>query len=499
MNEDYLDSLFQVIFDHPSIGATINDDQKIFLKVNKKFCEMLGYSESELIGKSPLEFTLAEDIEKSRIFHTTVMTPDLGNGEYEKRFRRKDGSILWVRVIAKTIIHPKDPKQSISFVLVEDISSQKEIKAQADFNQMQLNAILETSTLGVWCVDFDWKITYSNKALQKMLGYSESQLANINLRQLTHPEDLIDTNSRFVQTKPGEFYQAYRRYKKFDETYLWVRLSVSKFAGENIQLYGLAMIEDVSEQIAAESTIKNQQAKLITSAKMAALGEMAGGMAHEINNPLTIIVGKLRRISRTLDSPEIDINKIKQDVLVAETTATRIAKIIKGLQAFSRDGEKDPFSLISIDEIIDHVEALCLEKFKAHGVMLKIEKKPDSKIDLCCRPTQIIQALISILSNSFDALEKKNEKWISVEVEKYLDEKITITITDAGEGIPLPIASKMMQPFFSTKPTGQGTGIGLSVAVGIIEEHNGTLIYDDSCKNTRFIIEIPITDSLLYK
>jgi PAS domain S-box-containing protein len=356
---------------------------------------------------------------------------------------------------------------------------------------MQLDAILETSTLGVWCVDSEWKITYSNKALQKMLGYTELQLASLNLRQLTHPEDLIETNSKFSQTKPGDSYQAYRRYLKFDHSYIWVRLSVSKFNSVNEKLYGLAMVEDVSEQMSAERTIQNQQAKIISSAKMAALGEMAGGVAHEINNPLTIILGKLRRISRELSNPDIDLIKTRQDILVAESTVNRIANIIKGLQSFSKDGGSDLLSLISIEEVIHNVEAICLEKFKAFGITLKIIKKTNSNIELYCRPTQIIQALISILSNSFDALEKMDSKWISIEIDTYLNEKLIITITDAGHGIPHESACKMMQPFFSTKPIGQGSGIGLSVAVGIIEEHNGTLKYDETSMNTRFIIEIP--------
>jgi C4-dicarboxylate-specific signal transduction histidine kinase len=206
-----------------------------------------------------------------------------------------------------------------------------------------------------------------------MLGYSEMHLLTLNLREITHPEDLKETISRFDDTQPGQTYQAYRRYKKADGSYLWVRLSVSKFTDNHNAFYGLAIVEDVSAQKAAESLIESQQVKMVASAKMVALGDMAGGMAHEINNPLTIIIGKLNQVLKNLDKPEYEKHKLKDDVEVAVGNSTRIAKIIKGLLTFSRDADSDPRMMTSIDKILENVENLCRERFHAYGIQLKID------------------------------------------------------------------------------------------------------------------------------
>jgi PAS domain S-box-containing protein len=492
MKDEYLDPLFRFIFDHQSIGSTIIDSNKKFIKVNEKFCEMTGFTESELIGKSPIDITLPEDKELTATFQNKLNFPNTDN-TYEKRYLRKNGSIIWVKVITKTIHHPSLPSQNISIALIEDITFHKALEAQAHFNQMQLTAILETAVLGVWCVDPDWKITYSNRALQNMLGYSEKQLATLNLRELTHPEDLKETNNRFDQTIPGQTYQAFRRYLKNDGNYLWVRISVSKFSenNKNKKFYGISIVEDVSAQKEAEILIKNQQIKLIASAKMAALGEMAGGMAHEINNPLTIISGKLYQLTKILNEPKLDIPKIKNEIETIEKNSIRISNIIKSLLSFSRNADSDPWAPAFVNDIIENVESLCKERFKAHGVQLKMNLMADkSQSEILCKQIQIVQIILNIVSNAFDAVENLPMKWIQIDVSSN-NEMVQIKITDSGTGIPENIAEKIMLPFFTTKIVGKGTGLGLSAAIGIIEDHKGTLKYDKKSKNTCFILEIP--------
>lgn len=490
MKNDYLDSLFDVLFDHPSIGASINDTDSTFLRVNKKFCQIIGYEESEILGKTPFDFTLDEDQDLSKRFHTAIKNQDLPAGDYEKRYIRKDGSIIWVKIIAKIISHPQYPNKKIMMALIEDISSQKAVQTQAELNQFQLNTILETAVLGVWCVDSNWQVTYSNRALQEMLGYSQKELQKINLRQITHKEDLVDTNGRFDQTKPGQNYQANRRYLRSDGTYLWVRVSVSKFPAGNDKFYGISIVEDISKQKEAEKTIQGQQVKLISSAKMAALGEMAGGVAHEINNPLAVISGKIQQVTRMLESPTNDIDKIKKYLNQAHETAQRISVIVNGLRSFSREAEQDPWKQVSINEIMKDAKALCQERFKAHNISLEFNNQLDKDELILSRSTQIVQVLISLLSNSFDAIEVLNEKWVTVVISSF-ENKIKIEVTDSGNGIEEAVVNKMMQPFFTTKAIGKGTGLGLSIAVGIVEDHKGTLSYDPNSKHTRFILEFP--------
>jgi C4-dicarboxylate-specific signal transduction histidine kinase len=122
-------------------------------------------------------------------------------------------------------------------------------------------------------------------------------------------------------------------------------------------------------------------------------------------------------------------------------------------------------------------------------VNLDIVAVEDGQVN--CRPTQLSQVLLNLLSNAFDAVSALSEKWVRLTVTQE-EQKLIIKVIDSGNGIPSDIAEKIMQPFFTTKVIGKGTGLGLSISRGIIESHEGALFYDPSEKNTTFVIELPI-------
>lgn len=230
--------------------------------------------------------------------------------------------------------------------------------------------------------------------------------------------------------------------------------------------------------------LKHAQSQLIESSKMAALGEMAGGVAHEINNPLAIIESNSRLLEKLIDTG--NLSGLLARVQTIRKTVTRIEKIVNSLQSFSRDGSDDPFVLSSVKDIINDSLSLCLERFTQAGVKLEFEN-PKTDINVRCRAHQISQVLLNLLNNAFDAISTLPEKWIHIAVEDRRD-LVSIRVTDCGNGIPEPILSKIFQPFFTTKEIGKGTGIGLSISKGIIEAHNGSLIVNRDSKNTQFEI-----------
>lgn len=235
-------------------------------------------------------------------------------------------------------------------------------------------------------------------------------------------------------------------------------------------------------------TIREQRASLITAAKMSSLGEMAGGIAHEINNPLSIIVMKANQMRRRLESDPHLVAKGLDDLNKIEITANRIAKIIKGLRTFSRDSEKDPPQKNSLKEILDDTLELCYEKLKFKNIQLTSEIPADLLIN--CRPTQISQIFMNLVSNSMDAIEKLESPWIKITAQTE-NQNVKITIADSGPGIPRHIVTKMMQPFYTTKDIGKGTGLGLSISQSIAKDHGGQLYYDDGASNTTFILILP--------
>lgn len=239
----------------------------------------------------------------------------------------------------------------------------------------------------------------------------------------------------------------------------------------------------------SELMLKETEAKLSAAAKMSALGEMAGGMAHEINTPLAIIKMNAEIMQELIDEEQIDRATIKEKMSVSVQTVQRIAAIVQALRMFSRDGSQDGFELATLKKIVDDTLILCSEKLKDHNVRLTtLNLSPD--IFIRCRPVQISQVLLNLISNACDAIDSLDEKWIRLEFQSD-SENILIRVTDSGHGIDENVQSRLFQPFFTTKEVGAGTGLGLSMSRGIIESHDGTLTLDRSNPHTSFVIKLP--------
>ncbi len=242
-----------------------------------------------------------------------------------------------------------------------------------------------------------------------------------------------------------------------------------------------------------EHLLEMQKVQLVQNSKMSVLGEMAGGIAHEINNPLTIIKGRSEQLERMLQREDFEKEKALTLVKGIEKTTLRISNIVKGLKMFSRSGEMDPMTVSYLTDVINSGIELCQEKFKNGNVELKIAETPS--VALYCRETQISQVVLNLLSNAFDAVVGADNAWVELSYKEYA-KNIEIIVTDSGRGISAEIEEKIMQPFFTTKPVGKGTGLGLSISKGIIEAHDGKLFLNHNCENTQFVISLGKADSI---
>jgi len=166
----------------------------------------------------------------------------------------------------------------------------------------------------------------------------------------------------------------------------------------------------------------------------------------------------------------------------------RIAKIIKGLKNYSRNAENDPFETIKVQTLISDTLELCNNKLSRRSIDIKINC--DDTLIVQCRPAQISQILMNLLSNSIDAVELLEKKWVEISVSEFND-SILFAISDSGEGINPTVAEKIMNPFYTTKPVGKGTGLGLSISKGIADAHGGSLKYLPNQLHTTFILDLP--------
>lgn len=228
---------------------------------------------------------------------------------------------------------------------------------------------------------------------------------------------------------------------------------------------------------------------LVSANKMASLGEMAGGIAHEINNPLAIIHGYSEVIIKLLRDAPPDVVKIREFAEKINGTVTRMTRIVAGLRSFSRDGSSEEPKIVPVDQIISETMDFCRERLRHARITVNLPPKNEALM-VYCRPVEISQVLLNLMSNSSDAIEHLGDKWIRVEVVRKA-EFIELSVVDSGKGIPHDIQEKMMQPFFTTKEVGKGTGLGLSICKGIVEGHGGAFYIDNSSPNTKITFSVP--------
>jgi signal transduction histidine kinase len=262
-----------------------------------------------------------------------------------------------------------------------------------------------------------------------------------------------------------------------------------------VSQWGNHLVSEINRQldlILWQERERDQVVQLAQASRLSSLGAMAGGIAHEINNPLTIIMGMLTMTLKELSSDRaVDREKLAGILTKAKQYTERISKIVKGIRALSRDGSRDPFILSRAQDIIDSTFGLCEASIKTNSIQLSYDLE-DPEMLIRCRPVQISQVILNLINNSMDAIGDQSSPWIHVGARKVSDEIVEFSVTDSGAGIPENVANQLMQPFFSTKGAGKGTGLGLSISKEIIKAHSGTIALDRDFPNTRFVFQIPI-------
>ncbi len=245
---------------------------------------------------------------------------------------------------------------------------------------------------------------------------------------------------------------------------------------------------DVTEARRAARELEEERARHAESSRLASLGEMAGGIAHEINNPLAIIDGKTRMARHAAENGVTD--KVIVHLASIEHNAGRIARIVHGLRSAARDGARDPFTPERLGGVVDNALSLCRERILSRGVRLDERTEAAAETAIECRPTQIVQVLVNLLSNAFDAASAADGAWIAIEAQK-TEAEIVLTVANSGAPIPLAVREKMFRPFFTTKEVGKGTGLGLSISRGLVQDHGGSLEYDGASPTPRFVLRLP--------
>ncbi len=227
-----------------------------------------------------------------------------------------------------------------------------------------------------------------------------------------------------------------------------------------------------------------EKTKTIHSAKLASLGEMSAGIAHEINNPLAIIIGSISMLGRS----RTDELKFLERVEKITKAADRIEKIVSGLRKFSRSTQEGEKKLEDLQAIVN--DSLLMTNAKAARNFVDVKTEFHRKLIIQGSALEIEQVIVNLISNAIDAAKSQPEKWVRI-VGLEEEDAIILRVLDSGSGISQAVETKLFQPFFTTKPVGEGTGLGLSISKGILEQHGAKFFLNRKFANTCFEIQFP--------
>lgn len=247
---------------------------------------------------------------------------------------------------------------------------------------------------------------------------------------------------------------------------------------------------DVTELRHVQDSIAALQRQVNAVARLATLGEVAAGMTHEINNPMTAIVGAAFQLNEALAEEPVPVAEAREYVELIEKAAQHVATIIDGARHVARGGAPGAPAAVSVRELVTDALALCGERLKASGAELRV----DLASELAVRGTagELLQVLINLLSNACDAVGgTAAARWISLAARPSGAGMVEIEVCDSGPEIPAEVRAKMMQPFFTTKPAGKGTGVGLSISRQLVERNGGRLGLDEASRRTKFVLTLP--------
>lgn len=417
---------------------------------------------------------------------------------------RKSGEVRYIR--AKGRAETDDNGNTVAvFGTNWDVTREMQLSKERESIIKALEiyqAAAKNAEVGVWEFDIKAQSTRWDDTLFKIyeLDKQDFQDDSVPLEafmKMVVPEDLENLNKELqitLQTgKPMDV--MFRIVASESKTVKFIRSKgrvLRNSAGELVTIYGTNWDVTKEMELAVErqqalNQLKEAQAQLIQSEKMASLGILTAGVAHELNNPLNYIVGGYTAIHNHLNEDEvIDKAEIEEYLSWIESGADRATKIVKSLNLFSRSNE-DNAEVCNLHLIIDDCLMMLQNKYKDRITITK--NYTSTPAEVIGNNGKLHQAILNLLANAMDAISEKGE--ITIET-KFLKDELAIIIGDNGCGIPRENLKKVMDPFYTTKPPGVGTGLGLSITHSIIQEHEGSLtITSEVEKGTQVAIGLP--------
>ena len=518
---------YRLLLESITDGVQVTDREMRYVLVNDELARMTQMPKERLLGNKMTD--LFPGVEETVFFKTFKQVMETGEpATAADEFTFPDRRKAWYEVHVY-------PVQEGLFVIVTDTTEHRRTEEALKESEARYRALFEGAAEGIIVADIETKdLIYANPAICRMLGYSEEELRQMGVSDIHLKEDLEHVISEFeAQARKEKTLAQDIPCLRKDGEIIYADITTSKAFIDGRE-YNVGLFTETTERKKAEEEKRKLQAQILQSEKMAAIGQLAAGVAHEINNPTGFVSSNLKTLSDyqsdilslieeyrklaahlkeamakaqfpgpipeqmerivTLES-EVDIDYILDDspnlIKESQEGTERIKRIVIDLKDFAHPGE-DKVQTIDINKGIESTLNIVWNELKYKAEV----KKEYGHLPLVKGyPHQLNQVFMNLLVNAAQAIEKRGEIRIAT---RAVDGYVEIEISDTGVGIPKQDLLKIFDPFFTTKGVGKGTGLGLSMAYNIIQKHKGTIdVESEVGKGTTFIIRLETDPDLV--
>jgi PAS domain S-box-containing protein len=495
---------YRLFFENVGVGAAEIGSDGHFARVNPKLCQISGYTAEELLAMTPLALSHPVGRPHDEATLTALLSGQSDVARSERRIVRKDGEIVWAQTVAKTI-RDKAGGFERAVVIVEEINERKRAELSLRASERKYRQVVANAAIGFALTTLDGAIVDVNKALCQLVAYDLNELRSMNIQQLIHPDDRAVNRSEFERLAAREIPSLVieSRYLTKGGGAVWVRKSISIIRkSSGAAQWVVSLVEDITERRRAEADLRRlnleletrvqtevaireaTQARLADAEKLAALGQLAGGVAHDFNNILQAILSGASLLKRLAVQPE-QVEKIAQMI---EDSSLRGAAVTRRLLALARRDDlcAEP---IDVGYLLADIREL-LAQTLGDGIEVRVALGEDLPPALADR-SQLETVLVNLANNGRDAMKGAGLLTIAAEMVKVAPGRpggetagvdlppgayIRFRVTDNGEGMDKATLRRATEPFFTTKERGKGTGLGLSMARGFAEQSGGALV-----------------------
>jgi two-component system sensor kinase FixL len=477
--------------------SVIDNDGRIILF--NRACERLtGWSFEEIKDRFIWDVVLIpeETAAVKQVFYDLVA--GRFPNEHENYWKTRDGGRRWIHW-KNTALTAHDGTVQYIIATGIDITERKQIEEALQESHQFSQAILDTTVDGIICIDADGRIAVFNQAAERIFGYTAAEVLGkkINLLMSQRDNDEHDHYMRrYLETGQNRIIGKGREVTglRKNQTTFPMELSVGRVPLPGRSMFA-GVVRDITDRKLAEQEAKRRLDELAQVSRMSLMGEMASGLAHEINQPLAAITNYAHACQRLLQSGRGDTQLLLNTLEQIAKQGQRAGEIVSHLRQFIDRGRTE-HCVTNINAIVSGVVDLLRHEMEAHKVSLHLDTD-DGLPNVVVDKVQIEQVILNLVKNAIDAMKDVTwERLLSIVIKRQdrPQQAIEVDVSDSGEGLPAGSAHRIFDPLFTTKPN--GIGVGLSISRSIIRTHGGRLWAEPKAGNGAcFRFTLPITDN----